>query len=69
MKSEATSMATDTKPLIGLTCRFSEGDDWYYLSADYSRAVDAAGGSAVLIPLLPDAAAPPGAAALGRLHP
>jgi putative glutamine amidotransferase len=57
MNSEATSMATDTKPLIGLTCRFSEDDGWYYLSADYSRAVEAAGGIAVLIPLLPEAAA------------
>jgi putative glutamine amidotransferase len=50
-------MTTDTKPLIGLTCRFSESDGWYYLSADYSRAVEAAGGIAVLIPLLPEAAA------------
>jgi putative glutamine amidotransferase len=57
MHSEATSMTTDTKPLIGLTCRFSEDDGWYYLSADYSRAVEAAGGIAVLIPLLPEAAA------------
>ena len=57
MNSEAKSMAAGTKPLIGLTCRFSEGDDWYYLSADYSRAVEAAGGIAVLIPLLPDTAA------------
>ena len=49
-------MARETKPLIGLTCRFSECDDWYYLSADYSRAVEAAGGIAVLIPLLPESA-------------
>jgi putative glutamine amidotransferase len=57
MHSESTSMTTDTKPLIGLTCRYSESDDWYYLPADYLRAVQAAGGIAVLIPLLPEAAA------------
>ena len=50
-------MTTDTKPLIGLTCRYSEGDDWSYLPADYIRAVQAAGGIAVPIPLLPEAAA------------
>ncbi len=57
MNTEETNMAAGTKPLIGLICRFSEGDDWYYLSADYSRAVEAAGGIAVLIPLRPEAAA------------
>lgn len=57
MNFEATSRTTGTKPLIGLTCRFSEGDSWHFLSADYSRAVEAAGGVAVLIPLLPESAA------------
>src|SRR4051812_15975337 len=56
MHSEQSSTATCAKPLIGLTCRYSEGDGWYYLPADYSRAVEAAGGTPILVPLLPQAA-------------
>jgi len=41
------------KPLIGLTCRWEEERDWYYLSSDYTRAVAAAGGIPVQIPLIP----------------
>ena len=44
------------KPLIGLTCRWDENNDYYYLTGDYSRAVAAAGGLPVQIPLLPDMA-------------
>ena len=43
-----------TKPLIGLTCRWDESNDYYYLTGDYSRAVVAAGGIPVQIPLIPD---------------
>jgi len=39
--------------MIGLTCRWDESNGWYYLSADYSRAVAAAGGIPVQIPLIP----------------
>jgi putative glutamine amidotransferase len=49
-------MTSTSKPLIGLTCRFDENDDWYYLPADYSRAVVSAGGIPVQIPLLPEVA-------------
>lgn len=42
------------KPLIGLTCRWEQANDWFYLSGDYSRAVAAAGGIPVQIPLLPE---------------
>lgn len=42
------------KPLIGLTCRWEEANGWYYLSSDYGRAVAAAGGIPVQIPLLPE---------------
>jgi len=41
------------KPLIGLTCRWDESNDWYYLPGDYSRAVAAAGGIPIQIPLVP----------------
>lgn len=44
------------KPLIGLSCRWDEASDWYYLPGEYSRAVTAAGGVPVQIPLLPEAA-------------
>lgn len=40
------------KPLIGMTCRLDADDDWHYLPAEYSRAVAAAGGVPVLIPLI-----------------
>jgi len=48
---------TRTKPLIGLTCRYGADDDWHYLPVDYSRAIVAAGGVPVLIPLLAETAA------------
>lgn len=41
------------KPLIGLTCRWDETNDYYYLPGDYTRAVAAAGGVPVQIPLIP----------------
>ena len=41
------------KPLIGLVCGFDADNDWYYLPAEYSRAIAAAGGVAVQIPLIP----------------
>ena len=41
------------KPVIGLTCRWDEEKQWDYLPSDYSRAVAAAGGIPVLIPLIP----------------
>ncbi|MBI4464252.1 MAG: gamma-glutamyl-gamma-aminobutyrate hydrolase family protein [Acidobacteria bacterium] len=44
------------KPLIGLTCRWDEEHDWYYLSSDYTKAIAAAGGVPVQIPLIPDMA-------------
>ena len=46
-------MDSRAKPLIGLTCRWDETNGWYYLSADYNRAVAAAGGIPVQIPLIP----------------
>ncbi len=49
-------MKPASKPLIGLTCRFDENNDSYYLPADYSRAVAAAGGIPVEVPLIPEAA-------------
>jgi len=39
--------------MIGLTCRWDEEKQWYYLPGEYSRAVEAAGGIPVQIPLLP----------------
>ncbi|MBI4465042.1 MAG: gamma-glutamyl-gamma-aminobutyrate hydrolase family protein, partial [Acidobacteria bacterium] len=42
------------KPLIGLTCRWEETNDGFYLSRDYFLAVAAAGGIPVQIPLLPE---------------
>ena len=50
------SLATQRKPLIGLTCSYAVEDARYYLAAEYSYAVAAAGGVPVQIPLLPDAA-------------
>jgi putative glutamine amidotransferase len=52
-------MTTESKmkPLIGLTCRFHDKEDWFYLPADYSRAVAAAGGIPVQVPLIPSVAA------------
>ena len=47
------STESNTKPLVGLTCRFDEDEDWYYLPADYSRAVAAAGGVPIQVPLIP----------------
>jgi putative glutamine amidotransferase len=47
------STESKTKPLVGLTCRFDEDHDWYYLPADYSRAVAEAGGAPVQVPLIP----------------
>ena len=51
------TLATQRKPLIGLTCSYAVEDARYYLAAEYSSAVSAAGGASVQIPLLPDAAA------------
>jgi len=48
------SVAASDKPLIGLTCRWEESKDWFYLSRDYAHAVAAAGGIPVQIPLLPE---------------
>jgi len=47
------AMAPDTaiKPLIGLTCRWDEVKNYYYLPSEYADAVAAAGGVPVLIPL------------------
>src|SRR5262245_36665254 len=45
------------KPLIGLTCRWDEGQKRDYLPSEYAEAVAAAGGVPVLIPLIPDSAA------------
>jgi len=56
-KQNPMSTPGNQKPLIGLTCRFSDRDDWYYLQVDYSRAVAAAGGIPVMIPLVPETAA------------
>ena len=41
------------KPVIGLTCRWDEEKQWYYLPVEYPRAVAAAGGIPVQVPLLP----------------
>jgi putative glutamine amidotransferase len=41
------------KPLIGLTCRWNEEKNWFYLPRDYSEAVMEAGGLPVQIPLIP----------------
>src|SRR3989304_4431679 len=46
--------AKPATPLIGLTCRWDESNDYYYLTGDYSRAVAAAGGIPVHIPLILD---------------
>lgn len=46
-----------TKPLIGLTCRWDEANDWYYLPSEYAQAVAAAGGIPVQIPLISGVAA------------
>ncbi|MBI4459072.1 MAG: gamma-glutamyl-gamma-aminobutyrate hydrolase family protein [Acidobacteria bacterium] len=48
--------AKHAKPLIGLTCRWDENNDYFYLPVDYARAVAAAGGMPVQIPLLPEIA-------------
>jgi putative glutamine amidotransferase len=45
------------KPLIGLTCRWDEENERFYLPSEYAEAVAAAGGVPVLIPLVPEAAA------------
>lgn len=45
--------AKPLRPLIGLTCRWDETNGWYYLPSDYTRAVAAAGGIPVQIPLIP----------------
>ena len=47
------SAESEGKPLIGLVCGFDAQNDWYYLPAEYSQAIAAAGGVAVLIPLIP----------------
>ena len=49
-------IASQTKPLIGLISQFDEANDYYYLAADYSRAVAAAGGIPVQIPLIAETA-------------
>jgi len=41
-----------TKPLIGLTCRWDDEKQWFYLPGDYAHAVVAAGGVPVMIPLV-----------------
>jgi len=41
------------KPVIGLTCRWDEEKQWYYLPNEYARAVAAAGGIPVQVPLIP----------------
>lgn len=45
------------KPLIGLTCRWDEDKNIYYLPVEYSSAITAAGGIPVQIPLIPEIAA------------
>ncbi len=46
-----------TKPLIGLTCRWDDEKQWFYLPGDYAHAVAAAGGVPVMIPLVSGTAA------------
>jgi len=43
----------EQRPVIGLTCRWDEEKQWYYLPGEYARAVAAAGGIPVQVPLLP----------------
>jgi putative glutamine amidotransferase len=45
------------KPLIGLTCRWDDEKQWFYLPGDYAHAVAAAGGVPVMIPLVSGTAA------------
>ena len=49
--------ANHQKPLIGLTCRWDEVKNTYFLPVEYSNAVAAAGGIPVQIPLIPKIAA------------
>src|SRR5438132_8126833 len=48
-------MRNDSRPRIGITTRIELETDRFYLSRYYSEAVEAAGGSPVLIPLIPKA--------------
>ena len=51
------SKEPNPKPVIGLTCRWDEENDWNYLPSEYAASVAAAGGVPVLIPLIPGTAA------------
>ena len=42
------------KPLIGIPCRMDAGRDQFYLRKQYSEAVFQAGGTPVLLPLIPE---------------
>ena len=52
------SKEPNPKPVIGLTCRWDEENDWNYLPSEYAASVAAAGGVPVLIPLIPGTAEP-----------
>ena len=42
-----------SKPLIGISCRMDAGKNRFYLRKDYSEAIFEAGGTPVLLPLIP----------------
>ncbi len=51
--SEPTPLKPGTRPRIGITTRLELATDRFYLSRDYSEAVEAAGGAPVHISLIP----------------
>ncbi|HNC44615.1 MAG TPA: gamma-glutamyl-gamma-aminobutyrate hydrolase family protein, partial [Acidobacteriota bacterium] len=48
-------VTSSPRPLIGISTRLNPTDDTNYLRQTYGRAVFAAGGVPVLVPIIPDA--------------
>jgi putative glutamine amidotransferase len=51
--SQLPPLKPETRPRIGITTRLELATDRFYLSRDYSEAIEAAGGAPVLISLIP----------------
>lgn len=45
---------SSTRPLIGISMRLDPGQTKFYLQSNYSEAIHAAGGTPILVPLIPE---------------
>lgn len=49
-------MSADSRPIIGIPCRFNWNTNYYELRETYAEAIYAAGGTPIMLPLIPEPA-------------